>query len=74
VTKVGLLEPMRVDDEYQRRGLARAMLTAGLDRLAQRGATRLKVGYSTEIAGALYTASGFRLAATTTWYRARSED
>jgi ribosomal protein S18 acetylase RimI-like enzyme len=68
VTKVGLLEPMRVNDEFQRRGLARAMLTAGLERLAQRGATRLKVGYSTDIAGALYTGAGFRLAATTTWY------
>lgn len=74
VTNVGLLEPMRVNDEYQRRGLARAMLTAGLDRLAQRGATRLKVGYSTDIAGALYTGSGFRRAATTTWYRAGGSD
>ena len=75
VTRVGLLEPMRVNDEYQRRGLARAMLTAGLDRLAQRGATRLKVGYSTDIAGALYAGSGFRRTSTTTWYRAGgSED
>ncbi len=69
VTKVGLLEPMRVNDEYQRHGLARAMLAAGLDRLAQRGATRLKVGYSTGVAGALYTGAGFRRAASTTWYR-----
>ena len=37
VTEVGLVEPMRVEDAYQRRGLARAMLTAGLDRLAKRG-------------------------------------
>jgi predicted N-acetyltransferase YhbS len=44
VTEVGLVEPMRVEDAYQRRGLARAMLTAGLDRLAKRGARRLKVG------------------------------
>ena len=34
VTRVGLVEPMRVEDTYQRRGLARAMLTEGLDRLA----------------------------------------
>ena len=40
VTKVGLVEPMRIEDAYQRRGLARAMLTAGLDRLAKRGASR----------------------------------
>ncbi len=45
VTEVGLVEPMRVEDAYQRRGLARAMLTAGLDRLGKRGARRLKVGY-----------------------------
>src|SRR5205823_7761092 len=50
VTKVGLVEPMRVEDAYQRRGLARAMLTTGLDRLAKRGARRLKVGYATEVA------------------------
>ncbi len=70
VTKVGLLEPMRVNDEFQRRGIARAMLTAGLERLARRGATRFKVGYSTVIAGALYTGSGFRPTTTATWYRA----
>jgi ribosomal protein S18 acetylase RimI-like enzyme len=69
VTAVGLLEPMRVEDAFQRRGLARAMLTAGLDRLAQRGARRLKVGYATEPARALYTGAGFRVAATDTTYR-----
>ena len=36
VTEVGLLEPMRVEDAYQRRGLARSLLTEGLDRLARR--------------------------------------
>jgi predicted N-acetyltransferase YhbS len=70
VTKVGLLEPMRVEEAFQRRGLARAMLTNGLDRLARRGATRLKVSYSTEIAGALYRGAGFRPETTATWYRA----
>ena len=64
VTKVGLVEPMRVEDAYQRRGLARAMLTAGLDRLAERGARRLKVGYGTDVARALYLGAGFRLGAT----------
>ena len=60
VTEVGLLEPMRVEGAYQRRGLARAMLSAGLDRLAQQGARRLKVGYATDVARALYTGAGFR--------------
>jgi len=68
VTKVGLVEPMRVEDAYQRRGLARAMLAAGLDRLARRGASRLKVGYATDAARALYVGSGFRVSATSRSY------
>jgi predicted N-acetyltransferase YhbS len=72
VTKVGLVEPMRVESQFQRRGLARALLTEGLDRLAKRGARRLKVGYAIEAARRLYTGAGFRLSATTrsyTWRR-----
>jgi GNAT superfamily N-acetyltransferase len=64
VTEVGLVEPMRVEDAYQRRGLARAMFTAGLDRLARRGARRLKVGYGSDMARALYVGSAFRLTST----------
>jgi hypothetical protein len=45
------------------------MLTAGLDRLAKRGARRLKVGYGTEVARALYVGAGFRVTATTRSYR-----
>jgi ribosomal protein S18 acetylase RimI-like enzyme len=69
VTKVGLVEPMRVEDAYQRRGLALAMLTAGLDRLAKRGARRLKVGYSTDVARRLYCGAGFRVTSTDRTYR-----
>jgi GNAT superfamily N-acetyltransferase len=69
VTRVGLVEPMRVEDEYQRRGLARAMLTAGLDRLAARGARRLKVSYATAAARSLYVGAGFRVTSTSTVYR-----
>src|SRR5690606_15352651 len=29
ITRVGLVEPVRIEDEFQRRGLARAMLSAG---------------------------------------------
>jgi len=68
VTQVGLLEPMRVEDAYQRRGLARALLTEGLSRLADRGALRFKVGYATEPARRLYTGAGFRVAETSTSY------
>ena len=35
-TLVGLLEPMRVVDGYQRRGLARMLLANGLSRLARK--------------------------------------
>lgn len=70
VTKLGLVEPMRVEDAYQRKGLARAMLCAGIHRLAERGAERIKVSYQTEIAGALYLGIGFGAVSTTTWYQA----
>ncbi|NUT54355.1 MAG: GNAT family N-acetyltransferase [Thermoleophilia bacterium] len=69
VTGVGLVEPMRVEDAYQRRGLARALLTEGLARLQARGAHRLKVGYATEAARGLYVGAGFRVTATSTTYR-----
>jgi predicted N-acetyltransferase YhbS len=68
VSKVGLLEPMRVEDAFQRRGLARAMIAAGTDRLARRGAERLKVGYVHEAARALYTGAGYRPGPASTWY------
>jgi predicted N-acetyltransferase YhbS len=58
-TFVGLLEPMRVGDEYQRRGLGRMLLTHGLDRLARKGARRLKVGFENDAARALYLGAGF---------------
>ncbi len=71
VTKVGLVEPVRVEDEYARLGLARAMLTAGIDRLAQRGAQRIKIGYGSEEASARYQGVGFRPTSADTWYEGR---
>jgi predicted N-acetyltransferase YhbS len=58
-TLVGLLEPMRVEDRYQRRGISRMLLTNGLDRLAARGARRLKVGFTSDPARKLYLGAGF---------------
>jgi ribosomal protein S18 acetylase RimI-like enzyme len=58
LTLVGLVEPMRVEDEYQRRGLARMLLTNGLDRLVRKGARRLKVGFETDAARNLYLGAG----------------
>jgi GNAT superfamily N-acetyltransferase len=69
VTRVGLVEPVRVEDAFQRRGLARAMLTAGIDRLVAKGAQRVKVSWESEAAGALYLGLGFQRTSTTTWYR-----
>jgi GNAT superfamily N-acetyltransferase len=60
VTRVGLLEPMRVEDAWQRRGLGRALLVAGLQRLVDRGSTRLKVGWGSPPGHELYLGVGFR--------------
>lgn len=73
VTKVGLVEPVRVEDEYHRRGLGRAMLTAGVDRLALKGAQRLKIGFGTDAAAALYQDVGFQRTSTDTWYEGRTD-
>jgi GNAT superfamily N-acetyltransferase len=58
-TLVGLLEPMRVEDRYQGRGLARLLLANGLDRIARKGARRLKVGFEADAARNLYLGAGF---------------
>jgi GNAT superfamily N-acetyltransferase len=42
-TATGLVEPMRTEDDHQRRGLARHILTTGIDRLAAAGAERIKI-------------------------------
>lgn len=68
-TRVGMLEPMRVEDDHHRRGLARALLTEGLDRLVNKGAQRLKVGFDGEAGRRLYEGAGFRLAAMVRAYR-----
>jgi ribosomal protein S18 acetylase RimI-like enzyme len=73
ITKVGLVEPVRVEKAYQRRGLARAMLTEGIDRLAIKGALRVKISFRTEAAGALYQDVGFQPSSTDTSYGGRIE-
>ena len=61
MTAVGLVEPMRTEDEHQQRGLARHVLTSGVDRLAQAGATRIKICFEPDNAAAkhLYLSAGF---------------
>jgi predicted N-acetyltransferase YhbS len=56
VTGVGLVEPMRTEDAFQRRGIASHLLAAGLAKLAQYGCQRLKV--SSDLS--LYLRAGFR--------------
>ena len=60
VTRIGLVEPVRVEDEHAGRGLAKAMVGAGLRRLADRGATSLRIGWQSEQAHGLYRSLGRR--------------
>jgi GNAT superfamily N-acetyltransferase len=55
-TATALVEPMRTEDAHQRRGLARHVLTTGLDLLAEAGAERIKICYDPDnpASGPLY--------------------
>ena len=73
-TGVGLVEPMRTEGPFQQRGLARAVLTAGLDRLAAAGCDRFKVSYEPVNAASrrLYLTTGFNGTSTSrAWIRGR---
>ena len=73
VTGVGLVEPMRTEERYWRLGLARHVLTAGLERLTSLGASRVKVSYESNNPAAemLYLTCGFRPGASERLYRRR---
>ncbi|MGI9030711.1 MAG: GNAT family N-acetyltransferase [Ilumatobacteraceae bacterium] len=60
-TATGLVEPMRTGEDHQRRGLARHILTSGLDLLAEAGAERIKICYEPDnpASGSLYLGVGF---------------
>ncbi len=60
-TRTGLVEPMRTNDDHQRRGLARHVLTSGIQALAERGARRIKICYDLDnpASGPLYRSVGF---------------
>jgi RimJ/RimL family protein N-acetyltransferase len=60
-TDTGLVEPMRTEDAHQRRGLARHILTTGLDLLSRAGAQRIKICYERDNAASkhLYLGAGF---------------
>lgn len=61
-TDTGLVEPMRTEDDHQRRGLARHVLTAGINLLVEAGADRIKIAYRHDnpAARSLYTGVGFK--------------
>lgn len=60
-TATGVVEPMRTHDDHQRRGLARHILTAGVDLLARAGAERISIVYEPDnpASGHLYRSVGF---------------
>ncbi len=60
-TAVGLVEPMRTEDDNQQRGLARHVLTSGLSLLARAGARRIKICFEPDNAASkhLYLSVGF---------------
>jgi GNAT superfamily N-acetyltransferase len=60
-TATGLVEPMRTEDDHQRRGLARHILTTGIELLATAGAERIKICYEpgNPASGPLYLSVGF---------------
>lgn len=60
-TNTGLVEPMGTEADHRRRGLARHLLTTGLDLLAGAGAERIKIvfGPSNQAAKDLYLGVGF---------------
>lgn len=61
VTGVGLVEPMRTEDVHQSRGLARHILTAGMNALVRAGSERVKISWdpSNSPAAQLYLSAGF---------------
>jgi len=60
-TATGLVEPMRTEDDHQRRGLARHVLTTGIDLLADAGAERIKICFEPDnlASKGLYLSVGF---------------
>lgn len=61
VTATGLIEPLRTEAGHQQRGLARHILTAGIDRLIAAGAARIKICFApgNPVSKGLYLSLGF---------------
>ena len=74
-TATGLVEPMRTEDDHQRPGLARHVLTNGLGLLAEAGVERIKIVYEpgNPAASHLYLSVGFRPHRHTDLFAGRTE-
>jgi GNAT superfamily N-acetyltransferase len=61
-TATGLVEPMRTEDDDQRRGLARHILASGIDMLVKTGAKRIKICFAPDnpASSHLYLSVGFK--------------
>ncbi|MFW2381924.1 MAG: GNAT family N-acetyltransferase [Acidimicrobiales bacterium] len=61
VTATGVVEPMRTHEDHQQRGLARHVLTSGINLLAEAGAERISIGWEpgNPASGPLYLSVGF---------------
>ncbi len=75
-TATGLVEPMRTEDAHHRRGLARYVLTAGIDRLAAAGAVRVKICFRPDnpASRGLYLGVGFEPDRRTDVYAGRASE
>jgi GNAT superfamily N-acetyltransferase len=73
-TATGLVEPMRTEDDHQRRGLARHILTTGIDLLADAGAARMKICYEPDNppSKGLYLSVGFEPDRQTVFFSGRT--
>ncbi|MBD3236161.1 MAG: GNAT family N-acetyltransferase [Candidatus Eisenbacteria bacterium] len=62
ITHVGLIEPLRTEEAYQRRGIGSALVQEGVRRLRQAKAETIKVSYREDnpAARGLYHKCGFR--------------
>ena len=62
---------MRTEEEHQNRGLARHILTAGIERLVAAGCTRIKITYMDDnpTSNHLYRSAGFQPGDTARSYR-----
>ena len=61
-TASGLVEPMRTEEDHQQRGLARHLITTGIDLLVEAGAKRIKICFEPHnpAARGLYLSVGFQ--------------